>query len=529
MNRASDRVFRPIRTGLARLDTLFDRIYGWRHNPLYQSGTIASVLFLILLITGLYLLVFYRIGDPYGSVARITAQPWGGGWMRSLHRYASDAAIVAIGVHALRMLLRGRTWGARALAWLSGVVLLGIVLVIGWTGFVMVWDVHGQLLAREGARFLDVLPLFSEPVARAFIGEQPMPGAFFFMNYFLHIAMPLGIALVLYVHVSRIARPTLLPPRRLGWAVVGGLGVLALAWPVGMAPQADPGVLPDGVPINWFYAFWLPVTQLLPAGWVWVLGGGLVLVVLTVPLWTRPRAESVPEPSWVDERSCVGCEQCFLDCPYDAISMMPRTDGRDGLVALVNPSACVSCGICSGSCAPMGVGPPERRGRDQVARVRTFLAERNPGPETVVVIACAYGAGDLGGEETFADAPVYSVSCAGNLHTSVVEFMVRSGAGGVLIAACPGRDCWNREGPKWTEERLYHDREAELKARVDRDRIRFLYFGAADRTGLAEAVEAFRSEVRARRRAEAEASVELDLECKVPTHSDEELTRGILP
>jgi ferredoxin len=472
MNAAAARIFRPIRDILSRFDAIFDRLYGWRYNPLYQSGTIAIALFLVLLVTGLYLLIFYRISEPYESVARISAQPWGGRWIRSLHRYASDAAILAVALHGGRMLVRGRSWGPRALAWLSGLVLLAVFLVVGWTGFVMVWDVHGQLLAQEGARLLDVLPIFAEPVARTFIGEQPMPGAFFFMNYFLHIAMPLGVALLLYIHVSRIARPTLLPPKRLGWGIVAVLGGLAVIWPVALAPPADPGILPESVPFNWFYGFWLPVTRLLPAGWVWLFGGAVVAVALTVPLWTRPRREAVPEPSWVDERSCVGCEQCFLDCPYDAIAMLPRTDGREGLVALVDPSICVSCGICSGSCAPMGVGPPGRRGRDQIARVRAFLEERRPDPDDVVLIACAFGAGELGGEETFEGSPVYAVSCAGNLHSSVVEFMVRSGVGGVLVAVCPGRDCWNREGPKWTEQRLFHDREAELKARVDRGSCR---------------------------------------------------------
>lgn len=110
-------VLTPPRRVLARIDALFDRLYGWRFNPLYQSGTIAVLLLLVLLATGLYLLLFYRIGSPYASVARMQDQAWSGRWIRTLHRYASDAAMVAVAVHALRMFLRRRTWGARALAW----------------------------------------------------------------------------------------------------------------------------------------------------------------------------------------------------------------------------------------------------------------------------------------------------------------------------------------------------------------------------------------------------------------------------
>src|SRR5688572_10481636 len=56
---------------LSRLDAFANRVYTSRYNPLYHSGAITIVLLLVLLITGLYLLLFYRLGAPYVSVARI--------------------------------------------------------------------------------------------------------------------------------------------------------------------------------------------------------------------------------------------------------------------------------------------------------------------------------------------------------------------------------------------------------------------------------------------------------------------------
>ncbi|HSG46570.1 MAG TPA: hydrogenase iron-sulfur subunit, partial [Longimicrobiales bacterium] len=447
--------------------------------------------------------------------------------IRSLHRFSADAAVVAIAVHAVRMLARGRSWGPRTLAWISGLVLTGIFFVIGWTGYVMVWDVHGQALAMEGARFLDALPIFSVPVSRTFIGERPLPGAVFFLNYFLHIALPLGIGLVLYIHVSRLARPTLMPPRRLTWTLTGLLTALAVFWPVPLGAPADPGRLPDTVILDWFYGFWMPVTRLMPGWAVWTAGGALALLALLVPLLTRPRSDEVPRPSTVDHRLCTGCEQCFVDCPYEAISMIPRDDDRPSLVADVDPALCVSCGICAGSCAPMGVGPPERTGRDQLERVRSFVEERTPGASRVVLVACAHGAGELGGLERFHDALVYPLSCAGNLHTSVVELLLRGGAGGVMVAACPGRDCWNREGPRWTTERLFHDREAELQARVDRRRVRLVYAGAGDRGPLARALASFQAEVAALEPTDRDKDLEVDAECDVPEHEGLSLKSGI--
>ena len=124
--------------------------YGQRFNPLYQSGTIVAALYLVLIVTGLWLILFYRVGAPWESVARIAASPWTGNWVRSLHRYASDLAVVATAVHALRMFAQGRSRGARTMAWTSGWLLLLLIMVCGWTGYVMVWDVLGQYLAQEG-------------------------------------------------------------------------------------------------------------------------------------------------------------------------------------------------------------------------------------------------------------------------------------------------------------------------------------------------------------------------------------------
>jgi ferredoxin len=507
-----------MRRFLARADALMNRLYGWRYNPLYHSGAIVVALLIVLLITGVYLLFFYRLGAPYASIAALTAQPWSGRWIRGLHRYASDAAVIAALAHALRVYAQGRTWGPRTLAWVTGLILLFVVFVSGWTGYVMVWDVQAQVLATEGARLFDVLPIFSEPISRAFVGERPIPSAFFFLNLFAHIAFPIGLGLVVWLHVSRVARPGLLPPRPLMWGIVGLLSLLAMAWPVTMGPAADLFRVPGRAPYDLFYSFWLPLARAVPAGAMWGLCAVVTFVLLLVPRWTTPTPDHWPAPSVVDENLCSGCEQCYLDCPYEAIAMIARPadgEGRSALVAHVNPAACVSCGICAGSCAPMGVGPPGRTGRDQLTAVRVFAGAWRPGggvPDAVI-IACDRGAGGIAEGGEFASAPVWPITCAGNLHTSVIELLIRAGVGGVLVVSCPPRDCWSREGPKWLEQRVYHDREAELQPRVDRRRVRLAHAGVAERAVVADALQGLREEVARLGAADRQTDADLQREC----------------
>lgn len=511
-------MLRPIERLALRLltatDAVGNRWYGWRFNPLYQSGTIVVALHLTLLVTGLWLILFYRVGAPWESVAGLTANLWVGNWVRGLHRYASDAAVLATAVHAFRMFAQGRSWGARALAWVSGGSLFLLLLVCGWTGYVMVWDTFGEHLAREGARMLDALPVLSEPTSRAFTGERPLPSAFFFINLFAHIGIPLAMGVVFWLHIKRLARPALLPPRPLLWTAIGLLTAVAVVRPLVMAPKANPFVLPAEIPADLFYAFWMPFTRGLGGGTALTSMAAAAVALLIVPLVTARRGAAAPTPSTVDEELCVGCLQCALDCPYGAIEMIERTSRRSELVARVDPALCVSCGICAGSCAPMGVGPPGRSGRDQVSHVQAFLAAPDRRAGEVVVICCDHGAGGFAPTLAAEGAAMYPVDCAGNLHTSVIEILLRGGAGGVLVLACPPRDCRNREGPRWLVERVYHDREAELQARVDRARVRIGHANARERQRAVAALRAFAAEVATRGVPIANRALEADTACE---------------
>jgi len=515
MAAAPTRVERLALRPLTAADALCNRLYESRANPLYQSGAIVIALLLVLIVTGLWLIFFYRVGAPYQSVSDIAASPWLGGWVRSLHRYASDAAVVFALIHLWRMFAQGRSWGPRALAWTSGLLALGLLFLCGLTGYVMVWDSFGQLVAQEGARLIDTLPILSEPIGRAFTGEQELSGAFFFVNLFAHIAIPLGIGLVLWLHVSRVARPTLLPPKPVAWGVVGALFVAALVRPAALGAAASPFRLPETVRVDWLFAFWVPLVRATsPVATFAVVALG-VLLMLLVPLVTKRRAVAAPPPSVVNEDICTGCRQCSLDCPYDAITMIPRPGGGRSLeMARVNPDLCVSCGICAGSCAPMGVGPPGRTGRDQLANSRHFAADANVAAGRTVVVCCDRGARGWRAELEAEGALVHEVDCAGNLHTSVIELFVRGGAAGVLVIACPPRDCWNREGPRWLLDRVHHDREAELQPRVDRRRVRIASANASESALAVAALRDFMADTARLAQPQAQ-STDIEMVCDV--------------
>ena len=509
---------RSARRILFAVDSTATRLYGWALNPIHQTGTVAVAMLLVLLATGLYLVLFYRVGSPAASVARIAADPWLGSWIRSLHRYASDLFVIAALLHALRMFAQARSWGPRTLAWVSGLVLLGTGLVCAWTGFVMAWDSFGERLAREGGRLLDVLPILSEPVSRIFAGDRPVPSAFFFVNLFVHIAVPLAMGVALWLHVSRVARPVLLPPRRLLWLLVGGLTAISVALPAPLGDAANPFELARTTPTDLTIAWWLALTERLSPAVVWGVLIMVTMVAVLIPRLTRrPRAGSF-SPSVVDPRLCTGCNQCPQDCPWEAITMVAREDDRPTLVARVDPSRCVSCGICAGSCAPMGVGPPGRTGRDQLATLRSILDVAD-GPEPIVAIHCEQAPKAHVSAVHACGVRMHAVPCVGNLHSSVIELFLRNGVPGVIVFGCPPRDCVGREGPKWLHERVFNDREAELQPRVDRRRVRLATSAPGDLAGTLSALGEFTDAVAALDRPIPDAVSESAPECDAVTSS----------
>jgi ferredoxin len=508
---------RATRRALRAADAAVHRLVDWRYNPLHQSGSIAAFLLAVLLVTGLYLILLYRVGAPAASVQRIAADPWIGSWMRSVHRYATDLFIVAALVHGLRVFSQARSWGPRSRAWISGVALVGVGLACAWTGFVMVWDGFGQRVALAGARLFDVLPVLSEPVSRIFAGDRPIPSAFFFINLFVHIGLPLAMGVGLWLHVSKVARPVLAPPRQLRWGLTLGLIALAVVMPAPLGPAADPLRLPDSTLLNLSTAWWIPLAERQPPLLVWSVALLTIVAAVSLPLLTRRARTGSFVPSVVDPRLCTGCDQCTQDCPWGAITMVPRHDDRPTLVALVDPALCVSCGICAASCAPMGVGPDGRTGRHQLAKARDRLLPRlRDGGATTQIVAVYCGQTDVALRTRLAaaGAQLHEVPCVGALHTSVIELLLRQGASGVFIAGCPPRDCAAREGPKWTELRMFHDREAELQARVDRRRVRLVTAAAGLAPLTLAEFESFRQALVALDRPVIEDDIDLRLLCE---------------
>ena len=242
---------------------VFNRVFGDRLNPFYYLGAIAYWLLWIVVGTGLYLYIFFKTGvhEAYESVDALTRDPWLiGGIARSLHRYASDAMVLAMVLHLVRHFTFDHHRSFRWFSWISGVILLWLVYISGINGYMLPWDGTAQFVTVATAEWLDWLPVFNGALIRNFITPDMVNDRLFSLLSFLHIGLPLGVLALLWVHTQRVPGAKTNPPRPIWVGLAVALVVLSLVKPAVSGGPADLGAAPTTIAFDWFY---LPVFPLI--------------------------------------------------------------------------------------------------------------------------------------------------------------------------------------------------------------------------------------------------------------------------
>lgn len=484
------------------LDTLF----GGALNPLRHLGALAFLFFLLLAISGVYLYAVFdtSVEGAWRSIDDLSRDQWWlGGLLRSLHRYAADAFVLVMLLHLAREWLHGHYRGFRRYSWLTGVPLLLFAFVGAIGGFWLKWDRLGQFSAIATAEMLDWLPIFSAAFTRNFLGNEAVSDRLFSLFVFVHIGVSLLLLFLAWFHVQRISHAEMLPSRPLAVGATVALLTLALLSPVMSQAPADLSVAPGELAIDWLLLFIHPVMYATSPGWAWALSAGTLLLLFALPFATR----SVRPPvARVDAANCNGCRQCFDDCPYAAITMLPHPDGKPGNeIAVVQGELCASCGICTGACPPStpfrsvetltpGIDMPQSPIGALRAQLEARLAAMG-GDHRIVVFGCDHGARASTVEGT--DVAAFSLLCTGMLPPSFVEYALRRGATGVVVTGCRENGCEFRLGNQWTGERLRGARQPRLRSRVPRERLRVAWADRGEEESLHAALRELRKLPRA--------------------------------
>ncbi|MBE0682286.1 MAG: 4Fe-4S binding protein [Anaerolineales bacterium] len=454
-----------------RLEGLVNRFTKSDFNPFYHLGTLTIFMLLALLATGVYLTAIYRPGldVAYATVEKIDSN-WFGSLMRSVHRYASDAMILLIILHLLKMLFSDKFWGQRWLAWTSGWIMLAGVWLTGTFGYWLVWDLRAQWMTEY------MMETLAGTSGLTYVAADIESRTFsnFVIIIFLHVFLPLIGFLGIYIHGLRLSRARWWSPRWVSIQAVIGLVILSLIKPVQSFAEADLSTLIQSVPMDAYYLGFLPLIDQWSNMIFWALailvGGSLFLLP-----WLASGRD--PGPAIVTDPQCTGCNICYAECPYDAIRMVDRDDEtKYQKLAIINNAQCTGCGICVGACPTDAInlhggynseqvfsavkGALHREKKEGNPVTVLFASQRDEalgslparlivGEKNVPVAVSAWGDG---GAARIVTAVLPSTSA---VNIEWVKSLNSEGARDVVILAQPYDDNLNREDTHWILNRLH--------------------------------------------------------------------------
>jgi cytochrome b6 len=284
----------------------------------YFFGGITLFLFIIQVLTGILLLLYYRPGanEAYESVQYIMTRVQFGWLIRSIHAWAANLMIFTAFVHMFSVLFLKAYRKPRELTWVSGVILLVLVMGFGFSGYLLPWNTLAFFATKVGTEMAGQVPIVGNAMMIFLRGGPEVTGATLTRFFGFHVAVLPGLVTVLIaMHLFFVQRQGMsVPPKvetewianpaarremkffpnfmlreLMAWYVaMGVLAALAAIFPWNLSVKADPFIsAPAGIKPEWYFLFMFQTLKLIPSK-VWFVDGevlGILGCSLAGLLW----------------------------------------------------------------------------------------------------------------------------------------------------------------------------------------------------------------------------------------------------
>ncbi len=184
-------------------------------NLLYTLGGLTLITFLLQVFTGI-LLMFYYDPSPegaYNSVDFITFEVPLGWLIRGVHHWGSSAMVILAALHMLRTYFFSSYKKPREINWLTGVLLLFLVLSFGFTGYLLPWDQKGYWATKVGTEIAGSVPWIGTWIMQLMRGGAELGQATLTRFYATHVMLlPALVALLIVAHILQLRFHGMAPP-----------------------------------------------------------------------------------------------------------------------------------------------------------------------------------------------------------------------------------------------------------------------------------------------------------------------------
>lgn len=185
---------------------------------IYTLGSVVMFLFVLQAVTGMFLAMNYAPTpeNAYDSVRYISEQAPFGEFLRGLHHWGASAMVVTVVLHLLTVFLLGAYKYPRELTWVSGVLLLAVVLFFGFTGYLLPWNERAYWATLVGTNIAHETPFIGPAVALLLKGSDELGAQTLTRFYSLHVlVLPAALITFIAVHLFMVVRQGVTaPPKR---------------------------------------------------------------------------------------------------------------------------------------------------------------------------------------------------------------------------------------------------------------------------------------------------------------------------
>src|SRR6478735_4048327 len=175
----------------------------------YYLGGMTLFLFAVQVFTGILLLLYYRpsSAEAYESVQFIVTQVKFGWLTRNVHSWSANLLIALAFAHFFSVFFLKSYRKPRELTWLTGIVLLFLMLGFGFSGYLLPWNELSFFATKVGTGIAGAVPLIGHFTLRLLRGGDDVTGATLSRFYGLHVAILPAIATALVVaHLLLVQR-----------------------------------------------------------------------------------------------------------------------------------------------------------------------------------------------------------------------------------------------------------------------------------------------------------------------------------
>ncbi|MBI4685847.1 MAG: cytochrome b N-terminal domain-containing protein [Nitrospirae bacterium] len=187
----------------------FNRPLPLNLNYSYCLGGMAFTLFLISVITGLLLSIYYVPSETeaYKSIVRINEEVRLGWLVRSTHKWSAHLLIVFVILHTIRVFVKEAYRPPRELNWIAGALTLILTMASGFTGYLLPWDQKAYWATVVGTSMAGTAPFIGDYLLHFVRGGADVDGTTLIRFYSLHVLwIPLFMFILLWAHFHMVRK-----------------------------------------------------------------------------------------------------------------------------------------------------------------------------------------------------------------------------------------------------------------------------------------------------------------------------------